>query len=134
MQDEPKVPDDVRKLAWDHTHMLLPIDAPPADLKRIYNGMIAIILADRATRPDAAGIAADMVRYRHVKRGSTYALIGYGKMQAERWEIVPDQPSAPIQKADMAEVAIYRSTDDGSLWVRPREEFEDGRFIEEKPL
>ena len=30
---------------------------------------------------------------------------------------------------DMREVAIYRSaTDPTEIWVRPREEFEDGRF------
>ncbi|MER8667687.1 hypothetical protein NKH45_10795 [Mesorhizobium sp. M1156] len=76
--------------------------------------------------------------HRHKKRGTDYVLIGIGKMQAEDWctveretvtfcgdlrDIVDVGPSI-----DMREVAIYRSVDDGALWVRPREEFDDGRF------
>ena len=65
--------------------------------------------------------------HRHKKRGTDYALIGYGKMQAEDWfERTP--PHGDPASIDMSEVAIYQSVDDGSLWVRPREDFEDGRF------
>lgn len=63
--------------------------------------------------------------HRHKKRGSEYVLIGYGKMQSEFWVEHKLNRSSAV---DMREVAIYRSVEDSSLWVRPREEFEDGRF------
>lgn len=52
----------------------------------------------------------------HRKRGTTYWVHGYGRLQTD----------VPI--ADMTEVVVYRSEDDGSIWVRPVREFEDGRF------
>jgi hypothetical protein len=71
-----------------------------------------------------AGEGASIPTHRHKKRGSEYVLIGYGKMQSEEWVDDGDL----CRSVDMREVAIYRSVADGSLWVRPREEFEDGRF------
>ncbi len=73
--------------------------------------------------------------HRHVKRGSEYMLLGIGKMQTsnwmdEQWSHEPQSGNPPqrtLDPVDMREVAIYRA-EDGQLWVRPREEFEDGRF------
>ncbi|WP_449395547.1 hypothetical protein [Devosia riboflavina] len=66
--------------------------------------------------------------HRHKKRGTEYVLIGIGRMQAEDW--FKDRVGEGVPEAvDMREVAIYRSaTDPNEVWVRPREEFEDGRF------
>lgn len=73
---------------------------------------------------------AEKATHRHKKRGTEYVLISIGKMQAENWKFWERWGSGfrRLAKVDMREVAIYRSVDDGSLWVRPREDFEDGRF------
>ena len=62
--------------------------------------------------------------HRHVKRGGEYMLLGIGKVQCDWWQITSAGNRYPV---DMHEVVIYRG-EDGKLWVRPREEFEDGRF------
>ena len=68
--------------------------------------------------------------HRHKKRGTEYVLLGFGKMQSEHWyeQTAPTNVTdSGLRNVDMREVAIYRGHD-RQLWVRPREEFEDGRF------
>lgn len=48
---------------------------------------------------------------RHVKTRGIYEIIGYGKIEK-----------------DQTSVAIYEQVWEGRIWVRPVEEFEDGRF------
>lgn len=54
--------------------------------------------------------------FRHRKRDSNYSVVGTATVQAE----------TPI--AEGQTVVVYRSLDDGSLWVRAENEFLDGRF------
>lgn len=56
-------------------------------------------------------------RVRHIKRGSEYDVIGEATLQT----------STPLE--DMRLMVVYRA-DDGKLWVRPKSEFEDGRFVD----
>jgi len=74
----------------------------------------AISALDRTTLPAAEGWKPT---HQHVKRGSKYRLDGYGEIQTD----------API--GDYCKVAIYRA-EDGTTWVRPVSEFEDGRFTD----
>ena len=93
--------------------------------------LIAAGTIDRHSR-DTAAEGTAKATHRHKKRGTEYVLIGYGRMQAGNWyagEAKPDMTMANVAPVDMAKVAIYRSaTDPTEIWVRPREEFEDGRF------
>jgi len=57
-------------------------------------------------------------RFRHIKRGSTYQLIGVADLQS----------SFDIHEGCL--LAIYRCEADGRLWARPAVEFNDGRFEE----
>lgn len=68
------------------------------------------------------------VRVRHKKRGTEYVLIGTGRMQAKWWFGEQTMGDRNMSSVDMREVAIYCSVDDGSFWVRPVDEFWDGRF------
>ncbi|GLK74581.1 DUF1653 domain-containing protein [Ancylobacter dichloromethanicus] len=64
--------------------------------------------------------AAKGTVFRHRKRGSTYTVVASATLQT----------NSPI--SDDASVVIYQS-EDGKLWVRPVDEFFDGRFEELSP-
>lgn len=59
-------------------------------------------------------------RYKHLKRGSTYHLIGYATVQAGKM----------VREGENVAVYVSESGDMvGSMWVRPTSEFNDGRFV-----
>lgn len=106
-----------------------PIEIWPTGWRETYPALaspnVGTVKARLLAALTATASAEPVATHRHKKRGSEYTLIGIGKMQASRWfEGWPDGGSTTV---DMEEVAIYRGTD-GQLWVRPHEEFEDGRF------
>lgn len=51
--------------------------------------------------------------YRHMKSDGLYAFICEAKLEA-----------------DLSPVIVYQSLEHGTIWVRPRAEFFDGRFKE----
>lgn len=87
-----------------------PVESPNATV-------IALHKANKLRRTlaalDALGPADG---WRHKKRGTTYKVIGTAEVQAEDC----------ILEGDL--VIVYRADSDGKLWVRPTEEFYDGRF------
>ncbi|WP_150131803.1 hypothetical protein [Sphingomonas carotinifaciens] len=56
-------------------------------------------------------------RWRHVKRGTVYEVIGYAELQ--------NGNAKGLREG--SELAVYRG-EDGKLWARERGEFHDGRF------
>lgn len=60
-----------------------------------------------------------MRRYRHVKRGSSYTLLGRAELQS----------STALSEGTV--LAIYADRDCERLWARPVSEFFDGRFVDE---
>lgn len=55
-------------------------------------------------------------RWQHVKRGTSYEVIGLAELQIASHDLV-----------DGSELVVYRG-DDGKLWAREESEFADGRF------
>ena len=55
-------------------------------------------------------------RVLHVKSGGVYRVLEIGKMEN-----------------DLTSVVVYKSEDNGQVWVRPLAEFADGRFVTYEP-
>lgn len=68
-------------------------------------------LAGKALR---AAIGESLPRYKHLKRGTTYEVVSVGEDENNRGR----------------SLVVYRGEDDGKIWVRPAEQFFDGRFVE----
>lgn len=60
---------------------------------------------------------AALPHYRHVKRGSVYSVFG-------RFEV---QATTAVIEGDI--MIAYRNDVNGTKWVRPETEFNDGRFV-----
>ena len=54
---------------------------------------------------------SEEITVKHIKTGGLYFIICYG-----------------LQESDKTPVVVYKSLDNEQIWVRPTEEFEDGRF------
>ena len=69
-----------------------------------------------------------MKKYKHKKRGTTYRIIAEGVMSVSADWYYWNGPA--YTNVDGEPVIIYQSCEDARVWVRPRDEFFDGRFEE----
>jgi hypothetical protein len=94
-------------------------DNPPPSEDRISAG-VDHVWPDFVPQAEAALAALTGAeakpRFRHIKRGTTYTLVGPARIQT-------DEPLA-----DMSFVTVYRCEQTGALWARRTAEFTDGRF------
>lgn len=63
------------------------------------------------------GAGAGSMRYRHKERGTTYQVLYFATMQTEG-------------DLDNARVVVYQGEQNSAIYVRPYNEFFDGRFEE----
>jgi hypothetical protein len=61
--------------------------------------------------------------YRHKKRGTTYEIVGRAKMQISPDSLPVDEGYVASWLEDTMTMVVYRSTHDGTLWIRPESEF-----------
>lgn len=116
--------------AWSRLRRVSDIAHNAATADRLPSSTARQVLADIVTLSECYGASPVLAEpsgwqptHRHVKKGGEYMLLGIGKMQSAEW----CDPHGQTPTVDMREVAIYVGAD-GQRWVRPREEFEDGRF------
>lgn len=81
------------------------------EIREVLEQYVAPALASAAAVPAAAE------RFRHVKRGTEYAIVGRASLQN----------AGAVALSEAACMVIYRG-DDGKLWAREESEFMDGRF------
>lgn len=79
--------------------------------------MVWLVLGMIAARLDMSEREKNKPKVRHLKRGTTYNILGKARIQTE-WPVV-----------DNVELTVYQGTEDGKMWARPTDEFEDGRFV-----
>lgn len=92
----------------------------------------AIIESRRERRADADKGEAEGWRptHQHVKRGTTYRVIGEAEAQVSTGRQVP-QPDGPVHVRNVQDgdkLTVYQG-EDGKLWARFTDEFNDGRFV-----
>lgn len=93
-----------------------------SDDKLVAKIAAAVLRAEKEGKNVVEAVTAAMATgpvFRHVKRGTLYELIH----QSARMQ------HGAVSAVDMQTVVVYRSLADDSIWVRPRKEFFDGRFV-----
>lgn len=112
--DHESKPDRVARIIDVLTTMLQGISDGPDVAVGIAVGAVHIEMLIDAEIEKACAFEAT---HRHLKRGTTYQLLGPAILQTE------------VPLSDGAALLAY-GDEEGGLWVRPPEEFNDGRFEE----
>ncbi|SCM71607.1 hypothetical protein KL86PLE_100283 [uncultured Pleomorphomonas sp.] len=107
-------------------------DAAQAD----YEQRIRSALVDAPAPPAPAAAPVRIVL--HKKRGSTYEVIGVAEGQVSTGDEVQNTFTGQMETIrpvmDGTQLTFYRSQEDGKLWWRFPDEFEDGRYKDIKPF